>query len=66
MVTTGAMLVGERRCGWLQCWLEVAALRAGISYLFGASLTILAFRMLGNSGRMWARLRAKRTLTFLA
>ena len=33
MVTTGAMPVGERRCGWLQCWLEVAALRAGISYL---------------------------------
>ena len=36
------------RCGWLQLWYEAAPMRAGISYLFAASLTILTCRALGK------------------
>ncbi len=36
------------RAGQAAVLFEDAALRAGISYLFAADLTILTFRMLGN------------------
>jgi hypothetical protein len=48
MVATAPMLRDTGRLELAPVLFEVAALRAGISYLFAADLTILTRRALGN------------------
>src|ERR1700722_6353124 len=57
MVTTAATLRDTGRLRLAPVLFEVAALRAGISYLFAADLTILTCRPLGNEEYLLRNLR---------